>query len=456
MKRRRIVGVHAVAPQTEKPKEEKKVENDNSSVKNDFMEVLFYQAKQRDGLLGEYSLDGTYSIKNEKIIEGLLSIEKVLQEFDNESNVAYASTKIGSVILNFKIEFELAESYCSAHLKIIEIERKFDESIKHIQNLEDVVDIYSPLFVQNTFKRWNIVKEADELDKRNVVVGYLDLQERNKNFMKELSEILAQLYVMRMLQVLAGCGEIGEKVIAEYNLTLEKLLSQDPGFSQNNSRLKDLLDEIILKHKAMDVVLLNGGEEVMKSYIQPINKLRGKEPDVIEVVPTKKVESAKKSATSNTKKSSDSKSASKSDNSKGGGGGSNNKGNKKDDKKDNKKDDKKKSPIGLKLSNIHNIVLPTRLRAVPQQSRTTPATPVQNRTRVRIASTVQRAQDEDNQLESVLSKLDEPLANESQKEGEEKANETNNIEGSLLNYEDVEVETIEKNDITSIETEFIK
>ena len=118
MGRRKIVGVNAVAPGTEAPKEEKKEEiKIDQKVKEDFLEVLYYQTKQRDGLLGEFALDGTYSIKNEKILESLVSLPKVLQE--KTDNIVYATTKVGKYFLNFKVELDISESYCSAKLFII-------------------------------------------------------------------------------------------------------------------------------------------------------------------------------------------------------------------------------------------------------------------------------------------------------------------------------------------------
>ncbi len=338
MGRRKIVGVNAVAPGTEAPKEEKKEEiKIDQKVKEDFLEVLYYQTKQRDGLLGEFALDGTYSIKNEKILESLVSLPKVLQE--KTDNIVYATTKVGKYFLNFKVELDISESYCSAKLFIIEIEHKLDESIKHIQQLAEEVEIYSPLFTENIFKLWNIVRTPVELDKREFVVSYLELQERNELFMKELSDILAQLYLIRMLETLQGCGEIGEKVFYEYKMMIEKLSKNNPGFLLDNIQLKAILDGVILKNKALDVVMTKGGAEIMKTYVDPINKLRGKEAEttIDNVEVTVKKQEGKSAPSSSPKGKSDNKGGKPSG--KSDGKPKNNKGDK--NKKDKKPETKK-------------------------------------------------------------------------------------------------------------------
>lgn len=342
MGRRKIVGVNAVAPGTEAPKEEKKEEiKIDQKVKEDFLEVLYYQTKQRDGLLGEFALDGTYSIKNEKILESLVSLPKVLQE--KTDNIVYATTKVGKYFLNFKVELDISESYCSAKLFIIEIEHKLDESIKHIQQLAEEVEIYSPLFTENVFKLWNIVRTPVELDKREFVVSYLELQERNELFMKELSDILAELYLIRMLETLQNCGEVGEKTFLDYKMMIEKLSKDNPGFMLDKLQLKAVLDGVILKNKALDLVMSKGGAEIMKMYADPINRLRGKESQAT----IDNVESSTKKPEAKTSTPSKDKPKPKPDNQKKDNGKPKPKPKPKPENKNNNKDDPKKNQTNL-------------------------------------------------------------------------------------------------------------
>lgn len=272
----------------EPPKEEKKVEKVDEAVKNDYLEVLFYQAKQRDGLLGDFSLNGKYKILNEKILQSLVAVPKLFQE--KEDAVLRACTKIGKTTLNFKVDLDINPSYCSAHLSLIEIEHKYDEDVKHVTELGDIVEMYSPLFVSNVMKAWNIKKEVTELDKDDFLVGYLRKQEADEAFLKELSDILAQVYLVRMLKLLESCGEKGLLIKDEYTKLLEELLAKDPGIMQDNSRLKSLLDGIILKHNGFDAIMLAGGESVLKGYSFPIDNVRGKDAAKPVVEPEKKQE----------------------------------------------------------------------------------------------------------------------------------------------------------------------
>ena len=292
----------------EPPKEEVKEIKIDENVKKDFLEVLFYQIKQRDGLLGEFSLDGKYKISNEKILQALVTVPKLFQEKDEK--VLRAISKIGKVTLNFRVDLDINPSYCSAHLSLIEIEHKYDEDVKHVTELADIVEIYSPLFVANVMKAWNIKKEASELDKDDFLEGYLKKQEADEAFLKELSDILAQVYLVRMLKLLENCGEKGLLIKEEYSRLLAMLLSKDPGMMQDNIKLKHLLDGIILKHNAFDEILRAGGESILRGYSFPIDNVRGKDSTAAPVVETTKkaAEPEKKKEDSGKAKTKESKS----------------------------------------------------------------------------------------------------------------------------------------------------
>ena len=167
---------------------------DYAAIKEAYLDVYYYQLKQANGLLGEFSHDGKYQLKDEKIIQALLALPKQFQEKEND--VVRAATKLGKNILNFKVDLDLAESYCSARLFFYEIEHSIDgEDIKHETELDYLVDIYSPHFVAYVYKKWNIHTSPVEIDKDNPVLKYLASQERDFAFAQELSELLSQVYL---------------------------------------------------------------------------------------------------------------------------------------------------------------------------------------------------------------------------------------------------------------------
>ena len=319
---------------------------DASTIRDEYLDVMYYQAKLRDGLLGEFSLDGSYTIKDEKIFEGLKTLPKLFQE--KTENLIRATAKIGRVVLNFKIDLDIAESYCSAHLTFYEIEHQFEKDVKHEFDLGQIVEPYSPLFVENALKEWNIHREEVPFDKDNYVFATIQQQEDALRFSFELSELLAQLYVMRMLKVLGKSGELGAKILAEYNILCGKFISGAPNYYTS---LKQIMDYLFKKYEAFDEMLKNDGYTAYKGYGQPIDSIRGKgSPSVLDVlqpvleqqrIAERKAEEKKKSA-----KAKAAKSKKKDDK-------------KKDDKKKKKDDKKKKSPVGLAtLKNDTQVVKP--------------------------------------------------------------------------------------------------
>lgn len=264
-------------------------------VKKDFLRIVFFQSKLRDGLLGSFSPDGKYKLSDEKIIKELLLIPK---EFGEKiDNVIYCSTRVASRILNFKIEMEISESYCNASLSIIEIEHKLDQDIKHITKLDETVEPYSPLFKQHLFQLWKVYVDVNEYEKNDFLESYLSLQNRDFDFSKELTEILSQLYLMRMLKLLDSLGEIGEKISVDYKLMVEKILQTDPSIVQDNTRLKRILDTMILKHNAFDVILkTQEGSAILTGYTVPLKNVLENSSPVKTVENTSKKEEKKTEA----------------------------------------------------------------------------------------------------------------------------------------------------------------
>ena len=319
--------------------EVQKVEMEESLVKKireSYLDVYYYQLKQENGLLGEYDVDGKYTIKDAKILDSLVTIPKQFQE--KTDNLVRAAVKIGRNVLNFVVELDLAESYCSAELSLVEIEHGAEEDVKHVQELGQIVEMYSPLFVENVYKQWNIRREPVEIDKEDPIFKLLDASDKMFDFLLELTELLAQVCLIRMLQTLEKCGPVGKKILAEYNEYLKKY-GKAPGSSDYHTKLKKKLDELIIKNNALDLVIKNGGDIALKGVINPINAIRGIEtPTAVETKNTQPTNEKQVVATPAPKPAAKAKSGNKSAKNKGG---SNDKGSgsKKGDKKD-------KGPLG--------------------------------------------------------------------------------------------------------------
>jgi len=270
MRKKKTNSSHLTAEEPKKPSTV-----DVKKVESDFKSVLYYQAKQRDNLLGEFSSDGKYKLSDEKIIQELISIPKKFEE--KVDNVVYASTKMDSFVLNFKIDLDISESYCNATLFLIEVEHGVEKDIKHTTELANVVEIYSPKFKDNVYKIWNVHIDSEVYSKNDFLYEYLHFQNEEFMFNRELTEILSQLYLVRMLKLLDNCGELGEKIKLDYKILVEKILNSDASITQDNTRLKRLLDSVIIKHKAFGKILaMEEGSAVLLGYSTPIMRVRDK------------------------------------------------------------------------------------------------------------------------------------------------------------------------------------
>ncbi len=286
---------------------------DAKTAKNDYLEILRHEKKQKNGLLGTFDTNGKYKISDENIFQSLLNVPKKFQE--KVDNIVYASAQKDNLIINFKIELDLNVDFSSATLYLIEIEHGVEEDVKHITELDHFLNVHSATFIDEAFKAWKVWREEDVYEKDDFLFEYLKRQKEDFLFNRELTEILSQLYLVRMLKTLEMCGEVGQKILLEYKLMIESRQNLDPAFKQSNTALKEILDFVLLKENAIDEVLkTQAAAIVMAGYAEPLKRIKDKAPVLVEVTlnddkkekqPEKKSE-AKKSKPKAKAKSSDS------------------------------------------------------------------------------------------------------------------------------------------------------
>lgn len=244
----------------------------------DFFDILDYQRKQRGNLLGVF-VDGEYSI-GEQMRQQLLLLPK---KFENlEDSTAWASAKLGSFVINFKVVFDISNTFCGAKLFVIETESDVDENVKHITLLDEVLQVYDYYFRDEMFKKWNIFRDEQQLEKIGVVQQYLEMQADDLRFGRELDELLSQLYLVRMLQFLNTLGEKGEKVRKEFAETVATRLQTQPAFSQEFAMQKMLLDNLLIEHDIFDEVAKSQeGLKILQAYSKPLQSMRERRTEVI-------------------------------------------------------------------------------------------------------------------------------------------------------------------------------
>lgn len=247
---------------------------DADKIEKEFFEIINFQRKSRNNLLGVF-VEDRYEISNPELIEQLLDVPKKYEV--QEDNVVRCSVKLSDFVLNFKIELEISESYCNAKLFIVEIEQEADESIKHITQLGEIVEPYSPEFVSNVLAQWHVYLNQSPYEKNDFLLTYLSMQKEEYLFNLELSTILAQLYVVRMMGVLDNMGTLGEKVQYEFKMMMEKAAEKDPSIFENHLMQKIFLDKILLKNKAFDQISKTPeGAKALQGFSTPLKNMRDK------------------------------------------------------------------------------------------------------------------------------------------------------------------------------------
>ncbi len=261
----------------------------------DILEVLRYERKQRNNLLGKFVGD-EYVIPDD-IRKELLLVGKKFDEFDE--NVIRVTTILGDFVLNFRIDLEIDPDICKAKLYFIEVEQGIEEDIKHLSLLDEMEEPNDMEFRSKVFERWHIYYEGEDFAKGDFLHQYIHMQNEEYLFQKELVAILSQLFVVRMLAYLDKMGEIGDKIRVDFKLAMEKLLEQDESFAQNFTMQKYLLVDFIVKHNAFaEIMKTDEGTKILNGYSAPIIKLRDKTyENSIEATTTAKKPTKKKTDT---------------------------------------------------------------------------------------------------------------------------------------------------------------
>lgn len=306
--------VEQVKTEVQTPTKETSKE-DIAKIQKEFFEITYFQRKQRGNLLGSFE-NGKYKISNEQILKGLIDIPKKYEI--QEGNIIRVSVKLNEFVLNFRIDLDINESYCTAKLFLIETEQDAVESIKHVSEIDSRVEPYSPNFISDTLAFWHVYMNENPYEKDDFLLNYLAMQKEEYAFSLELSAILSQLYIVRMMNLLDGMGELGDKIRYEYKVLMEKLLLEDPGLSQDFVMQKVYLDRILEKNNAYEEILkLPEGPKALKGFSTPLKNVRDKTyPSVIVEAPKKEKAEEKKEDTKPAKKSA-SKSKSKGKSSEG-------------------------------------------------------------------------------------------------------------------------------------------
>ena len=109
------------------------------AILRDFQKILYIKRKRNNDLLGGFNDTGDYKITDKLILKKLLEVPKKFGE--KQDDVVYASAVYDTLVLNFKIVFEMSSEFCNAYLYFIEVENLAEEDIKHVTLLDTILEI---------------------------------------------------------------------------------------------------------------------------------------------------------------------------------------------------------------------------------------------------------------------------------------------------------------------------
>lgn len=305
---------------------------------NDRLEMMVVQYK----LVGRVNPQKQYIIP-EKIKMDLVAMQKEIEEMGEDY---YKVTALYmKKHFNFTIKLQMLEDKkAKASLFIAEYVGEYIDQNTLYTHIADFVDVYDDDYRIKLRKAFNLVDANAKNDDFNIpelAVLMQDLFDIDL-YIGGLYDMASQIYVMRMLKLLEGGGEIELEVIKRYQKLLAKLEKGEFSPRDINTKHKELLDKAIDAIGGFDK--LNIDKKQLLAILAEINKtndaIKGLSVGgILEILNEENAGGGGGSSGGGSKGGGKGKKKSAKK-----GGGSKDK--KKDKKKEKKKDDKKKSSGG--------------------------------------------------------------------------------------------------------------
>ena len=231
----------------------------------------------RAGLFGDFDKDGNYNI-NYDVLTELLEVQKIIT--DIKENGYSATAKIGEFKIKFQVKLQEEQNYfLRADLFLIEDGDGIDMKPRKIETFVAAYsDVNNTFFRDNVKKEFNLVTEIEAIGKEmnNDEIAKLALGIKNKHkkeavYVDMLMEVQAEIYTIRMIEVLGRAGELGEKILNEYRPEVEKQESTfTVGKKHVYTKMKEILDTSIKNNGGFEAI---GAQQEVKLIIKDIGKV---------------------------------------------------------------------------------------------------------------------------------------------------------------------------------------
>lgn len=241
-----------------------------------------------EGLLLGNFVDGEYVVPDE-IKRNLVLRQKIVTEWID--NGVRADLLVEGVSYHMELEIQsFDENQDIAYLYLVE--KYEDQPLKTY--IADYISEKSDLFRDEAMIALHIVIEGDETDKHEddeLLRRIIELKRKNSADRRFVVEMYSELYVLRMLKLLASCGDIGKKILEEYSEAIKKFGYPGKVVPELYIKLRRILDTCIKNNGGIEaIVVLNPQvKHAMKELVTSV--------DYFDKVTSEPVLGAKKEAT---------------------------------------------------------------------------------------------------------------------------------------------------------------
>lgn len=255
-------------------------------------DILYYHANIQEfeaynRLLGDIRDDGQYVIK-EGVRKNLAALPKELA--DQRDGIIEAHSYLMTKNMFFSIELDQDEENQIASLYLTEPVQGYGE-LDHIKTF--IAKITSPKvddFVEQAKKAFNIQPVLPDINEGAYMDLIMQIQEQIDFYtcIEDLVDLSSQIYVLSVLALLEEQGEVGQKIITQYNKRVKELGLDKPNVKKRYSTLRKILDKEIQKAGGEKRVFKEKETEYKKlkqEYSLPIKRVeqfRGKQIAVVD------------------------------------------------------------------------------------------------------------------------------------------------------------------------------
>lgn len=304
----------------------------------DYYKTVIKEFEASNRLVGEINDEGEYVI-NEKVRRDLALLPK--EKLQEGFHLVEAFSHVLGKDLYFSIEVEEDGENFVASLFLQEKVSDYGDMQSLKSFIARIVQPRSDDFVAKVLRVFNVQDSLTDFDEGRFINLVLQIQNQIDYWfeLEDIVELSSQIYILRMLSLLENEGDLGRKVIQEYNRRMSVEGLDNTKVKKRHLGLRKILDEVIKENGGEKEVFkknLEQVKEVKKEFSAPIQKVENLRKKQVGKSVIKKVEKPAPAKEASKPSKAGEKSAGKKDDKK--------KDNKKKDdkKKDKKKDDKKK------------------------------------------------------------------------------------------------------------------